>query len=206
MIAAPHLGQGGVDVFWAEMSPCEHLVQIYEDDRVFLDALEGFIGGGINAGDGVIVIATPLHTLAIEDRLKSRGIDVSAARVCDQYISMDAEETISKFLRGERPDENLFTKLVTDVVTRAKGNGRRVRAFGEMVAVLWARGYCGATVHLEHLWHRLCQEQVFSLFCAYPRSGFTKEASESLKEICTAHSRVFPNFVPSDEPTPVPQL
>jgi len=181
-----------VDVFWAEMSPCEHLVQIYEDDRVFLDALEGFIAGGIRAGDGVITIATPLHTLALEDRLTSRGIDLAAARARDQYISLDADETISKFIRGERPDEELFRQLVAKLVARAKGSGRKVRAFGEMVAVLWARGYCGATVQLEHLWHQLCQEQVFSLFCAYPRSGFTKEATASIKEICSAHSKVFP--------------
>jgi hypothetical protein len=59
-----------------------------------------------------------------------------------------------------------------------------------MVALLWAQGHSGATVRLEHLWHSLCQEEAFALFCAYPRTGFTQDATESIKEICETHSRV----------------
>ena len=32
-------------VFWGEMSPCDHLVQIYQDDEILLDSLEGFVAG-----------------------------------------------------------------------------------------------------------------------------------------------------------------
>ena len=49
----------GTDVFWGEISPCEHLVQIYLDDSAFLDSLEGFVAGGLLAGDAVILIGTP---------------------------------------------------------------------------------------------------------------------------------------------------
>jgi hypothetical protein len=59
-----------------------------------------------------------------------------------------------------------------------------------MVALLWAQGQSGATVRLEHLWHEFCQSKAFSLFCAYPRSGFTKNADDSIREICAAHSKV----------------
>ena len=178
------------DVFWGEMAPCEHLVQIYEDDDVFLDSLEGFVAGGILAGDGVVVIATPAHLSSLEVRLAKRDIDVAAATAVDQYLALDAEETLSRFMINGWPDDDLFRNLVESILQRAKGGGRRVRAFGEMVAVLWAQGNNGATVRLEHLWHRLCREQSFSLFCAYPRSGFTRDASASIKEICDTHSRV----------------
>jgi hypothetical protein len=180
----------GIEVFWGEIPPCDHLVQIYDDDAVFLDSLEGFVGGGLRSGDGVVVIATTAHLDILEDRLKGRGIDVDAARIQDQYIALDAEDTLSKFIVKGWPDEDLFTPLVADIIVRAKGNGRRVRAFGEMVAVLWARGQNGATVRLEHLWHRLCREQHFSLFCAYPSIGFTQSLSESMKEICSTHTRI----------------
>lgn len=180
------------DVFWGEISPCEHLVQIYQDEDVFLDSLEGFVAGGIVAGDGVVVIATPPHLEALNTRLQSRNIDVESAIRDDQYIALDAEETLAKFMVMGWPDEDFFRALVHDILLRAKGSNRRVRAFGEMVALLWARGNTGATVHLEHLWHRLCHEQSFSLFCAYPKIGFTRDASASIKEICDAHSRVIP--------------
>jgi hypothetical protein len=65
-----------------------------------------------------------------------------------------------------------------------------VRAFGEMVALLWAQGHCGATVRLEYLWSRFCDQQGFSLLCAYPKSGFTSDAADSIRQICDAHSHV----------------
>lgn len=179
-----------VDVFWGEISPCEHLVQIYQDEGVFLDSLEGFVAGGIQAGDGVVVIATPQHLAALNERLAARNIDLATAIKSDQYLALDAEETLSKFMVMGWPDEDFFRTFVTNILQRAKGDNRRVRAFGEMVALLWARGNTGATVQLEHLWHRLCQELSFSLFCAYPKIGFTRNASASIKEICDTHSRV----------------
>lgn len=180
------------EIFWGEISPCEHAVQIYQDDGVFLDSLEGFVTDGIVAGDGVVVIATPGHLVSLETRLTSRGIDLVTASRKDQYIALDAEEMLSKFMVMGWPEEVLFREFVTNVLQRAKQGNRQVRAFGEMVALLWARGNTGATVQLEHLWHRLCHEQSFALFCAYPKSGFTRDAAASIKAICDTHSRVLP--------------
>ena len=178
------------EVFWGEMSPCEHSVQIYEDDDCFLDALEGFAGGALRTGDAVVVIATPAHQASLDDRLKSRGLDLDAARARDQFIPLDAEETLALFMRNGWPDDTLFRRCVESILKRARGDGRRVRAFGEMVALLWAQGHSGATVRLEHLWHTLCLQEAFALFCAYPRSGFTRDATESIREICATHSRM----------------
>jgi len=55
------------------------------------------------------------------------------------------------------------------------------RAFGEIVAVPWSRSHNGATVQLERLWHAVFQKEAFSLFCAYPRCGFTRDASKSMQ-------------------------
>src|SRR5688572_32844167 len=49
------------------------------------------------------------------------------------------------------PDDKLFTKFVTELITRAKKKVAKVRAFGELVASLWARGDQPATVRPEHL-------------------------------------------------------
>jgi hypothetical protein len=173
-----------------KLPPREHLVQIYADEGPFLDALEGFVVGGLRAEEGVIVIATAGHLIALEHRIQAQGLDLDAARARNHYISLDAEETLSKFLLGGWPDDGRFRKVVSDLLTRARGNGRRVRAFGEMVAVLWAQGHNGATVRLEHLWNQFAQKEAFSLFCAYPRSGFTQDADASIREICSAHSKV----------------
>ena len=68
----------GTAFFWGEMAPCEHLVQIYEDDDSFLDKLEGFVASGLDAGESVVVIATPGHLSSLHRRLLKRGPEMAA--------------------------------------------------------------------------------------------------------------------------------
>ena len=178
------------DVYWAEMSPCDHFVQIYEHDDVMLDALEGFVAGAVRSDESAIIIATPGHRAALDFRLRRQGLDLDRATREDRYICLDADATLASFMVDGWPDEKLFAAVVDGLLERALRNGRRVRAFGEMVALLWAQGHDGAVVRLEQLWHGLCREKSFALLCAYPKSGFTKDASQSVKEICEAHSKV----------------
>ena len=184
-------------IFWGEVAPCDHVVQIYEDDELFLDMLAGFTGGGINAGDCVIIIATNAHLKALEERLKSLGVHTEMLIAEDSYIPLNAEETLAKFMINGWPDENLFNDLITGVLKRGRSHNRHIRAFGEMVALLWAQGHNGATVHLEHLWNKFCEKESFSLFCAYPKSGFTLDMHSSITHICAAHSKIITN---SDKP------
>jgi hypothetical protein len=109
---------------------------------------------------------------------------------------------------GIWPDDARFTHVIGNLLTRARWGGtfpprseRGVRAFGEMVAVLWAQGCTGATVYLEHLWNRLRDgdpegvdgRSGFPLFCAYPRIGTTQDALKSMHEICACHTQVITN-------------
>jgi len=196
-MAAAAGGGGGealrsYDVFWGEMAACDHVVQIYEHDDGMLQALEGFVAGGLETGSA-IVIATPGHRDALDARLRKRGIDVGSARAEDRYIALDAERTLGQFMVHGWPDEDRFRDLVGDLISRARGPGRTVRAFGEMVALLWASGHQAATVRLEHLWNQLCDRRQFSLFCSYPKTGFTQDAARSISDICCLHSRVVPD-------------
>jgi hypothetical protein len=100
------------------------------------------------------------------------------------------KETLAKFTVGEWPDDDLFKTAVTEILARATRAGRKVRVFGEMVTLLWAKGDCGATVRLEYLWHQICQEEWFALFCAYPKVGLTEDPSQSIARVYAAHSKV----------------
>ena len=182
------------DLFWDAVAPPEHLVQICDDEAAFLDSLEGFVAGGLRAGDGVVVIATAAHRKALEDRLCARDIYCDLSKLGEQYVACDAEEVLAGFMVDDWPDEARFERAVSELLQRAGGNDgrRRVRAFGEMVALLWRRGQTDATMRLEQLWHRMCHERGFSLFCAYPKSCFAHDAQAAIKGICAAHSKVVP--------------
>lgn len=179
------------DIFWGELAPCDHFVQIYQDDEDFLQTLENFVATGLRQGEACILIATPSHREALRARLVRDGFDIEGAIERGQYIALDARETLDKFMVKGWPDEALFEQLITDILVRARTRYGKVRAFGEMVALMWAEGYCGATVHLEHMWSRLCSKEKFSLFCAYPTAGLTQDSLKSLAEVCETHSKVY---------------
>src|SRR5215213_4818273 len=90
--------------FWGEISPCQHLVQFYEADDVFMDTLLGFVAGGLSANESVIIIATPLHRRILDARLREIGLDPKTLRERDQYIALDAEETLESFMSDGWPD------------------------------------------------------------------------------------------------------
>jgi hypothetical protein len=178
------------NVFWAEIAPTEHIVQMYESDESFLELLSGFVAGGIMADECTIVLATRVHLTLLKEKLTLTGFDLPKLSDNGIFIGIDAEEALSRFMVNDWPDENLFTQMVTELIARARSEGRVVRAFGEMVAILWANGQIGATIRLEQLWNKFCQTQAFCLFCAYPQSGFAQDATDSIGHICNAHTKM----------------
>jgi hypothetical protein len=179
-----------IQVFWGEIAPCDHVVQIYEHDAIFLNTLEGFVGSGFLSGDSVIVIATKEHLASLSKRLIAQSFDLGSLVRSDRYFPIDASEALSAFMVNGWPDERLFGEYISQIIGRATKNNRKVRAFGEMVALLWQLGLSGATVRLEHLWCRLHDQRQFSLYCAYPKNGFTQSVTDSLDTICKTHSKI----------------
>jgi MEDS: MEthanogen/methylotroph, DcmR Sensory domain len=185
-----------VRTFWREIAPREHIAQFYESEGALIDSLAGFVGEGLLAGENAVVIATAEHREALEQRLRSSGADVVTAREQGRYIALVAQDALARFMVKEWPqgkhwpDDDRFNEFITGLLTRAHRDGRRVRVFGEMVALLWANGDQGATVRLEYLWRQMCKAQGFSLFCAYPKAGFTEDSETSLAAIRAAHSRI----------------
>jgi PAS domain S-box-containing protein len=166
----------------------QHFVQFYEQDEFLLDEVSGFLKTGLQAGHSCLVIATPQHLAGLDERLEGLSRDRS------RYIALDAAATMSKFMIDGYPDARRFEDVIASALRRVSGNGtRRVHAFGEMVALLWAEGKHEAAVGLEELWNALAASNDFSLLCAYPLAGFHHaEHGSSFQRICDAHSQVRP--------------
>lgn len=178
---------------WTEMSDTEHFVQFYEADGYLLNSLGGFIGNAINSGDSAIVIATKAHRDGLDELLRANGLDVANAVARGKFVSLDAAETLSKFMVDGSPEPDRFREVIGSVITSVTDGRSRVRAFGEMVALLWAEGNYAGAVRLEELWNELQKAHVFSLFCAYPMNGLGGEKfAEPHSGVCTVHSRVIP--------------
>jgi len=172
-----------------------HTVQFYGDDGVLLHELEGYIGAALARGSSAIIIATSGHIDSLAYKLKGQGIDLAKVKADGRYIALEATEVLSKFMVEGQPDPVLFSETVGAIIARAAAAShdetRRVVAFGEMVALLWAEGKSEAAIQIEKLWNQLAKSHSFSLHCAYPIQGFCRqELADSLLKICEEHTGV----------------
>jgi MEDS: MEthanogen/methylotroph, DcmR Sensory domain len=68
-----------------------------------------------------------------------------------------------------------------------------VRAYGEMVDVLWQRGERDAAMRLEEFWNDLAKLQTFSLLCAYYIDNLDGAAyAGPLECVCKVHTHLIP--------------
>lgn len=176
---------------WEPASPCDHFVQIYDTENSLIARLRSYVADAFEKDEVAIVIARPSCIELLEQRLGADGIDVKQIRARGLYISIDAAGLLKRFMVDGSPNERLFVEAIEGLLHSARVNGRKVRAFGEMVALLWSEGNRAAAMRLEELWHPLCQREQFPLFCAYPKSGFAAENFADISLVCAAHTRVF---------------
>jgi MEDS: MEthanogen/methylotroph, DcmR Sensory domain/Histidine kinase-like ATPase domain len=169
----------------------EHVVQFYDQDGDLTRAVGDYLAGAVAAGDVALVIATEAHRRAFEGEMATLGVDVAKARHGQSVIWLDAGETLSRFVDQGRVDARAFRDVVGSVVREAVQTGREVRAYGEMVGLLWDDGHVLGAIELEKLWNDLAAELHFSLFCAYHiHSVAGEEHADALHEVCRLHTAV----------------
>jgi PAS domain S-box-containing protein len=181
----------------------EHIVQFYADDDFLVEQISGFVREGLTTGEACVVIATQNHRERLEQHLAREGLDMIAACEQGRYTSLDAAMTLAQFMTEGALDDGTFQQVVGGVIAQAAyghskdSQPRHVRAFGEMVALLWSEGDHAAAIRLEEMWNELRESDAsppFSLFCAYPMSDFASEAHEqAFREICATHTQVIPD-------------
>jgi PAS domain S-box-containing protein len=156
-----------------------HFVRFYDDGDVMLDEVATFLGQAVRRDGKGIVIATQDHIDVLRRRLGPAAVRVAW---------MDADAMLAQFMVDGRPDPARFEAAVGTAVVAACAGGATVHAFGEMVALLCARGCHDAALELEALWNGLAQRQVFSLFCAYPWDAFpTPDLAHAFRRVCAQH-------------------
>jgi len=172
---------------WAELGDREHLVQFYEDSQTLIETLGGFIGGGLRANGAGIVIATREHLDALDRQLAANGIDMAAAKQSGQYVAIEAAGLLKQILANGWPQPDLFRIKVGGLIDKANSRWGSVRAFGEMVGLLWEGGAPGAALRLESLWNDLADSQPFTLLCGYDVGQLRNGDRKLIRGICAVH-------------------
>jgi signal transduction histidine kinase/BarA-like signal transduction histidine kinase len=170
-----------------------HLVQYYEKEGFLYERVTDFMSDGLRGSDAAVLIATRAHRDGVESRLVRRGVDLPQLTARGRYHALDAHDTLSRFMVDGTPDPERFANTIGPVIKTARSDDRRVLAYGEMVALLWAEGNRDAAVRLEELWNDLARKETFALLCAYPISHFDDVGyAKPFSDINAAHTSVTP--------------
>lgn len=173
-------------------APHHHDVSFYDHDGEVVGGIARYVIEGLADDERVVLVATEAHLAALDDILQLRGVDPSRARATGRYLTFDAAETLASFMVDGSPDREEFMTRIGGIVDAARRDGSAVRAFGEMVALLWEDGNVEAAIELEALWNELAQTREFHLLCAYPTRALDSAALDDVGRVCELHSDVLP--------------
>ena len=176
--------------FWGHIASTDHLVQIYENDNVLMNTLEGFVGDGFIRDQCAIIIATPEHLQNLDERLARQGFNDEELKATSQFITATVEDALQAIMVNNKLDKILFESFVAGLMNKAAACNKKIRVYGEIVGELWRNGLHDATIQLEKMWHTLQQKNSFCLFCAYPQRDFKHDDHRSINMICNTHSKV----------------
>ena len=167
-----------------------HAVKFYDTRESLCRIVAEFLGEGLVTQQPVLVLATPEHREGILAELRARHFDVDRMQASGDFLLFDAAETLSTFMVNGMPDDPLFVASMTRAIAQVcRGRkGCTVRAYGEMVDVLWKNGQDVAAIRLEMLWNKLAATHAFSLLCGYAMGTFYKDSG--LTDIHGQHSHV----------------
>jgi hypothetical protein len=174
-------------------APGDHIVQAWQDKAFLCEAVAQYVAAGLEAGEAAVIIARPEHRSEFERALRKSGVDTQLAQTQGRLVLADAEETLGKFMRGGAPQWEAFHSSVGGIIASLKASSPMVRAYGEMVDVLWQRGERRAALSLEEFWNRLAHQHSFSLFCAYFMDPLDDSAyGGALECVCRLHTHLIP--------------
>ena len=173
-----------------------HAVQFYRDDNGLLTTVSRFVREGLGAKQPIIVIATAEHRASLAQRLVHDGLPRDYFEREGLLWLLDAREVLATFMDGRVPNPDRFRASVGDLITAARATcagGRTVRAYGEMVDILWKEGNPEGAIRLEGLWNMLAASEHFMLLCGYSMGNFYKECGGfDIGDVCKAHAKVLP--------------
>jgi hypothetical protein len=172
-----------------------HIVQLYQDDVFYGEAISHFAAEGLVRGESIILVATKPHWKTISGRLHGKGFDTDRLFRDGQLTLLDADATLPKFMAGGLPDGKIFKPLAKRTIEKARAGGKfpRVRWWGEMVNVLYVEGNPRASNRLEEFFDEVAHEESIAIFCSFLMDKFDpKIYSEAFGNVCRTHSHVIP--------------
>src|SRR5260370_19168994 len=88
----------------ADAVPCDHIVQLYQEQDFMSYAVGRFALSGLAKGEGVILVPTDPHWTAIPPRVAAHGVHVQSALRRGTLPAADAHARLPRCWKATRPD------------------------------------------------------------------------------------------------------
>src|SRR5665213_361065 len=119
-----------------------HAVAFYDNEAALCRIVAGFLREGLALGQPGLVIGTSEHNNGILAELRAREVDVAGLQKSHDLVLVDAAETMATFMVDGTPNGHRFNETAARIFARIR-RGRTdmtIRAYGEMVDLLWKAG------------------------------------------------------------------
>jgi hypothetical protein len=176
--------------------PATHVLQFYgDDDRSLAASVSRYLAEGLKQEEDLLLIATPEHIESFMRLLRFQASYRDATRT-GRLVCLDAQTTLDQIMVDGQPQWNRFERVVGSTVqaARRRTGHSKLRAYGEMVDLLWKTGQSAAAIRLEEYWNTLLAGSAdCRLFCAYSIDIFGRNFEPAIVApiLCT-HTRVLP--------------
>jgi len=177
--------------------PHGHYVQLYDSDTGLLASnVAYYLFEGLKVGESALVIATPEHRDAFILELGKLGVNTEKAVREGRLLFFDAVRTLGELLIDGQPDWVRFERVIGAAMNKVQASGPTgLRAYGEMVGVLWTAREYTAAIRLEEFWNKLLHGGGFSLFCSYPIDIFAADFQISgVDSVLCDHTHLIPGY------------
>jgi hypothetical protein len=175
------------------MKSGDHIVQLYKQDSHLTDVVTNYVVPSLLSGEGVLIIATEEHIKQFERSLKSVHINTTLLQLTRQLVMLDARSTLNNFMDGEQLNTEKFFIYMESVLADLRVEYPSIKAYGEMVNVLWNDGNFESMLGLENLWKNLLDKHDMTLLCAFSLDELSEEREGiTFNEVCGCHSYVIP--------------
>lgn len=165
-------------------------MRIYEDADDLAATVAGYLEAGFRAGEPAVAIATADHRRDFTQTLQLGGWAVDGLERDRLLVWADADDVLVRILDGDRPARDRFLDVVGGLIDEAAAGapGKTVRAFGEMVDILWRDGRESTAVELEELWNELAGSHPVAVLCAYRLDVFDPDVqARALPAVLHSH-------------------
>ena len=166
-------------------------LQMCRNNSTQVDLLTEYISEGLLKNEAVIIIARSALRKAVWTQLQALGLDMGFYKAQGQIKLYDAELLLSTILIDDVIDEHYFQTYIGSQIQAAQIAYGKVRAFGEMVEILWQGGLHDTALQLEKIRTDLGSKHELTVLCTYLVDSLAPPSHDFALEhmhMCKCHS------------------